>query len=74
MLLKGSFQWKLKVLVPFLSDQKIGGCLGDVFALGVGIGRDDGVIWEDSSMDEFIMREENFHEGGAGFTSVILKK
>ena len=32
------------------------------------------VTWEDFSMDEFIMREENFHEGSAIFSSIISKK
>ena len=27
-----------------------------------------------SSMEEFFMREENFHEGDAGFSSIIEKK
>ena len=31
----------------------------------------EGITWEDLSMDEFIMREENFLEGCAGFSSVI---
>ena len=26
------------------------------------------------SMEEFIMREENFHEGGAVFSSIVKKK
>ena len=34
----------------------------------------EGVTWEDLFMGEFIMREENFHEGGAGFSSIIKKK
>ena len=25
-------------------------------------------------IEEFVMGEENFHEGSAGFTSIILKK
>ena len=25
------------------------------------------------SMEEFVLGEENFHEGGAGFSSIILK-
>ena len=33
-----------------------------------------GVTWEDRSMEEFITREENFHEVGAGFSSIIKKK
>ena len=35
-----------------------------------GVGREE-VTWEDLSMEEFIMREENFHEGAAGFSSII---
>ena len=30
-----------------------------------------GFTWEDLSMDKFIMGEENFHEGGAEFSSII---
>ena len=26
------------------------------------------------SIEEFVMGEENFHEGSAGFTSIYLKK
>ena len=33
-----------------------------------------GVTWEDLSMEEFIIREENFHEGATGFSSIIKKK
>ena len=29
------------------------------------------VTWEDISMEEFIMREDNFHEGGAGFLALF---
>ena len=31
----------------------------------------EGVTWEDLSTEEFIMREENFHEKGARFSSII---
>ena len=31
-------------------------------------------MWEDLYMDEFVMGEDNFNEGGAGFSSIILKK
>ena len=31
----------------------------------------EGVTREDLSMEEFIMGVENFHEGGAGFSSII---
>ena len=30
-----------------------------------------GLRGEDLSVEELIMREENFHEGGAGFSSII---
>ena len=30
--------------------------------------------WEDLPSEEFIMGEEKFHEGGAGFSSIIKKK
>ena len=46
---------------------------GDFCALtGRGLGR--GVKWEDLSMEKYIMREENFYEGAAGFSSIIKKK
>ena len=38
------------------------------------MGRRDGVTWENLSMEEFIMRKENFHEGGTEFSSIIKKK
>ena len=34
-------------------------------------GGESRVTWEDLSMEEFIMREENFHEGGTGFSSIV---
>ena len=30
-----------------------------------------GVTWEDDSMEEFVMGEDNFYEGGAGYSSTI---
>ena len=39
---------------------------GIFFGLGGG-----GLIWEDLSMEEFVMGEENFPEGVAGFSSII---
>ena len=36
-----------------------------------GGGSGDGVTWEDLSMEEFFLKEENIHEGGAGFSSII---
>ena len=32
-----------------------------------------GVMWENISMEKLIMGEENFNEGGAGFSSIIWK-
>ena len=44
---------------------------GDFFGLGGGLrGR---VTWDDISMEKLFMREENFNEGSAGFSSIILK-
>ena len=34
-------------------------------------GSGEGIKWENLSMEEFIMREENFHKGGPGFSSII---
>ena len=31
-------------------------------------------MWKDLSMEDFIMRGENFYKGGAGFSSIIKKK
>ena len=36
-----------------------------------GTGWGEGITWDDLSMEEFIMREENFHDGAAGFSSII---
>ena len=44
------------------------------FHVGVGVGMGEGITWEDLSIEEFIMREENFHEGGARFSGIIKKK
>ena len=32
-----------------------------------------GFMWEDLSMEEFVMGEENFNKRGAGFSSIIKK-
>ena len=41
---------------------------GDFFGFG---GRfEGGSVWEDISMEELFMGEENFNEGGAGFSSI----
>ena len=31
-------------------------------------------MWEDLSLEEFVMEEEKFNEGGAGFSSITIKK
>ena len=33
-----------------------------------------GGIWEDLSLEEFVIGEENFNEGDVGFSSIIFKK
>ena len=43
---------------------------GDFFGLG-GRVEGGGVTWEDISMEKLLMGEENFNEGGAGFSSII---
>ena len=48
-------------------------CFQGDFSRRGGSGPGEGVMWEDLSMEEFIMRKENFHEGGAGFSSIIEK-
>ena len=37
----------------------------------MGGGEFEGVTWEDRSMEEFAMGEENFNEGSAGFSNII---
>ena len=44
---------------------------GDFFVLRGGGG--GGNTWEDLSMEEFIMRDENFRKEDAGFSSIIKK-
>ena len=44
---------------------------GGPFHVGMGLCRDEGVTWEDLSMEEFFMREENVHKVGAGFSRII---
>ena len=43
-----------------------------VFCWGEGLG--DVATWEDLCLEEFVMGEEKFNEGGAGFSSIIIKK
>ena len=44
----------------------------DFLVGGRGLKKED--ILGELSMEEFVTGEENFHEGSAGFTSIILKK
>ena len=39
--------------------------------LGLGWVGGGGVTWEDLFMEQFFIREEDFHEGVAGFSSII---
>ena len=42
-----------------------------IFGWGEGFTRGD--MLEELSIEEFLMGEENFHEGSAGFSSIIKK-
>ena len=44
---------------------------GDFFVYG-GI-FEGGFAWEDISMEKLVMGEDNFNEGGAGFSGIIWK-
>ena len=47
---------------------------GGLLRVGVGM-RSRGLSYEDLSMEEFIIEgRRSFHEGGAGFSSIIKKK
>ena len=48
-------------------------CFKEDFLVG-GRGWEEGDILGELSIEEFVMGEENFHEGSAGFTSIIKKK
>ena len=37
-------------------------------------GSGEGAIWEDLSLEEYLMGEEKFNEKGAGFSSITIKK
>ena len=39
-----------------------------------GVGRGDGIMSDDLPMEELTMRDESFHEGALGFSSIIKKK
>ena len=42
------------------------------FGLGWGWGKE--AMWEDLSLDEYVMGEEKFNEKGAGFSTITIKK
>ena len=44
-----------------------------LFRGGTGGGSGEVFTWKDLSMEEFNLREDNFHEGGTGFSSIIKK-
>ena len=46
---------------------------GETFSHWGWSGSGEKVTWEVLSMEEFIMREENFHEGALLFSRIILK-
>ena len=39
-----------------------------------GWGCKDWAIWEDLSLEEYVMKEEKFNEKGMGFSSITIKK
>ena len=43
-----------------------------LFCIGVGMGQGE-VTWENLSMEEFIMREDNFHEGAQDFLALFKR-
>ena len=45
---------------------------GDLLALGWGWG--EGAIWEDLSVEKYVMGEQKFNEKGAGFSKITIKK
>ena len=45
---------------------------GDFFGLGGGFR--GGAMWEDLSSDKYVIGEEKFNEGGAGFSCIIIRK
>ena len=45
---------------------------GEVF--GWGRGWEEGVMWGELPMEEFLMGEEKSHEGGAGFFSIFWEE
>ena len=42
---------------------------GDLFGLGGRV--EGGGMWKDVFMEKLLMEEENFNEGGAGFSRII---
>ena len=46
---------------------------GDFFWFGGGV-EGEGAMWEDLSLEEFVMGEETFNEKGAEFASITIKK
>jgi len=34
----------------------------------------EGAMWEDLSLEEYVMAEEKFNEKGAGFSSITIRK
>ena len=52
----------------------IGRFQGD-FLVGGGVGAErKGAMWEDISLEEYLMEEEKFNEKGAGCSSITVKK
>ena len=47
---------------------------GVFYVLGGGGGWGEVAIWEYLSVEEYVMGEEKFNEGGSGFSSITIKK
>jgi len=54
-----------------LAIRKYTDVFGVFFSGSGGVESIEGVKWEDISMEDIITGEENFHEGGAGFSCTI---
>ena len=41
---------------------------------GLGAGLREGAMWEDLSLEKYVMGQEKFNEKDAGFSSITIKK
>ena len=45
-----------------------------IFFLVLGVGFRRGAMWEDLSLEKYVMGEQKFNEKGAGFSKITMKK